>query len=232
MTTFRKFQFRPGFVLILEFSARGGVSYRRETTDEETDGESLHAQLHTHKTVDHVTLNRRSRAIINAAYHVVDRHATNTPLGYWATAEVLAEHIAPAITRIQEDAEDFNLAAQAAGSARRVNINLFPVALSEDNETAARRVAVDVQERIQALKDALWAADRKAFETAWDAARNLDRMAVGIQADAIRTAMDHAKETKSHLLEALREGVDVETIRTVLDLEPLDAAISLFQVEV
>lgn len=230
MTKFSNFQFRPGYILILEFSAKGGVSYRRETTNEEREGEALHAELHTTKRVDHVGMAKKSRALINAAYHIVDRHASPTPLGYWASKETLEGEILPALQFVQESANQFNLEAFNVGSERRVAINLFPVALAEDNEHAARRVAQDIQDRVRDLRTALETGDRKGFEAAWDRAKNLDRMAVGIQADAIRTALDHAKETKSNLLEALREGHSIETLRTVLDLEPLDACIQLFQV--
>jgi hypothetical protein len=223
-----RLEFKPGYILALEFSATGGVSYRREATNEERDGEGLRAELVTHKHVDHVQLNKDSRAIINQAYHIVDKHATPTPLGYWADDAAL-ERITQELAGAQEAASVFNELARTLGSARRVEISIYPLALAENNEMAARRVARDVREKLQAIREALSMADRKAFELAWDKSKNLDRMATGIQADSIRMAMEHAKQTKAQLLEALRAGFAPEDIRAALDLEPLDAAIALFQ---
>lgn len=226
-TTRGRLEFKPGYILALEFSATGGVSYRREQTIEEQDGEGLRAELRTHKHVDHVELNKNSRAIINQAYHIVDKHATPTPLGYWVD-DVALEKITSELENVRESAQVFNELAHTLGSARRVEINIYPLALAENNEMAARRVARDVCDRIAALRAALASADRKAFDLAWDKSRNLDRMATGIQADSIRMALEHAKTTKTQLLECLREGFTPEQIAQVLDLEPLDAAINLF----
>lgn len=223
-----RLEFKPGYILALEFSATGGVSYRREATIEEQDGEGMRAELHTHKHVDHVELNKNSRAIVNQAYHIVDKYATPTPLGYWVD-ELALSKITTELAGAQEAAAVFNELAKTLGSARRIEISVYPLALAENNEMAARRVARDVRDRIQAIREALAAADRKGFDLAWDKAKNLDRMATGIQADSIRMALDHAKTVKTQLLEALRAGYAPVDIAAALDLEPLDAAISLFQ---
>lgn len=221
-------KFRPGYVLALEFSATGGVTYRRHTEREENVGEGLEAEFRTEKRVDHVELNKTSRGVINQAYHVLDKYATHTPIGYWADAETLAK-ISAELVPIRQTAIEFNRVAQHLGSARRVEIQIYPLALSEEDEAAARRVARAVCDRLAALRDALKAGDRKAFELALDRAKNLHRLATGIQADSIRMAVDHAKTQKTQLLEALRQGFTPEACAPLLDMEPIEAAITLFQ---
>lgn len=224
-------EFRPGYILSLEFSAIGGVNYRRELVDEVIEGQELRAEFRTQKHVDNVDMQKTSRAIINQAYHIVDKHATPTPIGYWVDAEAL-EKIMTELAGPQEAARMFNELAASLGSRRRVEIHVYPLRLPEfqdDSFAAARRVARDVRERLQGMRDTLAVADRKGFELAYDKARNLDRMAVGVQADAIRMALDHARLTKTHMLEALRAGHDPEAVAKVLDLEPIDAAIQLFE---
>ena len=226
-TTIATMNIRPGYLLVIEFSATGGTTYSRETTFEQAAGPGMVAEFSTTKKVDHVELARQSRALINKAYHVLDKHAINTPLGYWCT-EASLSGIEEAIKPIQAEAALFNRNARSLGSKRAVEISLFPMMLREDNERAIKRISRDVRERLQEMRDSLHSGDRAAFERAWDGAKNLDLMATGIQADSLRMALDHAKGQKTQMLDALRHGFAQEAIAPLLDLEPIDAAISLF----
>ncbi len=78
----RKVSLRPGYIVNCEFSALGGVSYRREQLGEETLGErGLQREHNTKVTIDNVELLKESKAIIGAAYYVMDRACVNTPVG-------------------------------------------------------------------------------------------------------------------------------------------------------
>lgn len=214
--------------MIPEFSATGGVSYARTDAHEHRVGEGLEAEFTTQKRVDHVGLVNLSRSIINRAYHVMDKLAVSTPIGYFADPSG-ERKITEALAPIVSAAEEFNEMARSVGSGRRVHIAIYPVRIREDDETAARRIATSVREKLEDLQAALAQGDREAFERAWDKARNLDRLATGIQADSIRLALEAAKEQKGVLLESLRAGDGREIAASKLDLSALDAAISLFQ---
>lgn len=222
-----KITFRPGYVLALEFSSTGGVSYRRQMEREELQDQRLEVDFFTKKVVDHVELNKISKKIINQAYHVISKHAAHTPIGYWADFAAFAE-IVEELRRVQTAAAQFNLAARALNSRQRVEVSVYPMELAEDNESAATRIAQDVRDRLVDIKAALAAGDRKGFEIVMGKCNNLDKLATGIQADAIRMALDHARALKTQLLEALRQNFSPEQCAPLLDLEPIDAAIALF----
>lgn len=223
----RPLSLRDGAFLIVEFSATGGVRYARTANREEQVGEGLEAEFTTFKQVDNASLVKLSRSIINRAYHIMDRLAVSTPLGYFAD-RASERMLRDELGEVQEAARQFNDMAAAVRSARRVRIDVYALRVREDDEEAARRLAGAVRERLQDLRDTLAAGDREGFERAIDRARNLDRLATGIQADSIRLAMDAAKEQKAIMLERLRSGAG-ELAGEGLDLSALDAAISLFQ---
>lgn len=220
--------FRPGYIVALEFSAVGGVKYQRTAGEERVEGERLEADFSTRKTVDNVHLVGLSRALVNRGYHVMDRFAVPTPIGYFADDDALAK-IRAALEPLQHAAREFNDMAEAAGSERRVAIEIYPLALDVDNEAAARRIARAVRERLEDLRAALVTGDPGAYDKAREKARNLDRLATGIQADAVRLALDAASEAKKELTSALKREATPEAAGATLDLSALDAAIGLFQ---
>jgi Ni,Fe-hydrogenase I large subunit len=222
---------RPGWMIIPEFTAAGGVSREILDRDEEEVGPGLEIERKTRETVDNVELLRESRSIVNACYHILDKYASQTHAGYFADEHQLAQ-IEEALKEQREAARMFNDIAYRAGCARRVTVDIMPCKLDLDFPATVVRIARMVRERITALRDALKAGNRKAFESAIDRCHNLHHMAVGIQSESIKLALDHAKEQKSLLLEHMRDGDDPAMAAKKLDLEPLDACINLFSTEV
>lgn len=219
----RKIPIRPGYIVALEFSATGGVTYSRETVKSEGDT----TEVKVVRQADNAELLKDSKAIIGGAYYVMDRTCVNTPLGYYADEQQLIE-VRRDVVEYQKAAKSFNEMAAILNSDRRVTIDLFPLALDTTNEAVMWRLARVIADRLGDVRAALRDGDRKAYEAAADKARNLDRMATGANADAVRLALDVAKQRKGELLEQLRSGADPKTAGSRLDLTVLDAAIGMF----
>lgn len=219
MTPVAPLALTKGSFLIPEFSATGGVSYRRIGDGPSVqEGDVLETDYTTHKRVDHVGLVALSKSIVNRAYGVLDRLACNTPIGYFAPAEV-ADQIAQGLAPIMVAAREFNEAAKAMGSERRCRVACYSVTVSEDDASAAQRLTCVVRERLQDLRDALDARNAKDYSTAWDRARNLAKLATGIQSDAIQLALDSCKVQRTDML---------RDQPTPIDFSMLDSALSLF----
>lgn len=219
-----------GCFLVPEFSATGGVSYRRTGRSEEREGDRLTADFATRKEVDHVDLVSQSRNLINRAYAVLEKHATPTPVGHFVDPEgELA--VREEISKLAAEAALFNQHAKAAGSERRCRVAVYAVALVIDDERAAHRLTETVRERLGEMREALVACDRKSFDAVWEKSGRLDRLATGIQADAIRMALDSAKTLRREIVELGRDGLVKHEISERLDLSMLDSAISLFSQE-
>ncbi len=216
-----------GVFLIPEFSATGGVSYRRTGRTEDREGERLIADFSTRKEVDHVDLVSASRTLLNSAYAVLEKHATPTAVGHFVDEEgelAVREEIA----KLSAEASEFNLAARKVGSERRVRIAVYAVALVIDDERAAARLAETVRERLTEMREALANCDRKAFDATYEKSGKLDRLATGIQADAIRMALEGAKSARREIVELGRDGLVRHEISERLDLSAIDSALALF----
>lgn len=237
------FDFTAGYLVQTEFEAAGGVSYEREYISEETEGRSLKAEFVTRKKVDDVELVKDSRSIIWRAYYVMAKHAAKTPIGYFADAPML-EALEKEFAEVRELAREFNELAYSLRSDRRVKVEIYPLDVSVDNETVARRLAKLVRDRLVALRDTLREADLKEFKEAAERAKNLEKLATGIQRDSIRYAVEAARDGRKALAKRIKdegaktakqqkECADALFVgksggRPEVDIEAIDAAIDMF----
>ena len=220
-----------GIFFICEFSAKGGVAYRRVGEEEKTvfPDESMTAEYSTRKEVDHIGLQTWSRKIVNMAYNVMERHCSATPIGYWVAQEK-AQAMLDELGQVKLEARKLNdFARQVVKSQRRVTIDVYAVQVGEENlESAATRLANTVRERLESLVEDLRNGDLNAYATSWKRAKNLNRLATGIQAESIVLGLEAAKEARSKLYEALKNKTEPKKAGAELDLTALESAIFLF----
>lgn len=226
-----------GYFYVTEFSATGGVKYARigDTETEEREDESMTARYKTRKDVDHIGFLKWSRKIVNSAYGVMERHASVTPIGYWIAKDKAQAMIAE-LAQVQEEAHNLNKHAIEVGSARRCRIDAYALEAGQDAlESVALRLAQTVRERLDRLRQDLKDGDLNAYATSWKIAKNLPRLATGIQAESIVLALEAAREKRAELAAAIKELP--ESARTseklcelgsALDVDAINAAIYLF----
>lgn len=227
----------PGFIVICEFSALGGVSYERKDYQESREGVKLQAEFSTEKRVDNVDLVALSRRIIARANYLMESNCAHTPIGWFATDEMWRKLNAD-MQEMREAADVFNQTAKMAGSRRRVVIEIYPIQLNpqggtqaqESIELIARRLAKTIRDRLTDVRDALRAGDIKLFDAAMEKCANLDKLTTGVLRDSVSIAIDGAKVAKTALREALREnpGIASSVVGASLDVESIDAAIGMF----
>jgi hypothetical protein len=219
-----------GFFFKTEFSATGGVKYRRmgEETQEKREDESMTAEWATRKDVDHVGLMTWSRRIVNAAYNVMEKHCSQTPIGYWISEE-RAPKVLEELAGIKMEARKLNDFAKTVRSLRHVTIEVYATQVGqEDMEKAAVRLAETVRERLGSLREDLFRGDLNAYATSWKRAKNINRLATGIQAETVVMALEAAREARKALAEKLGDKMSPERAGGELNLDMLDSAIVLF----
>lgn len=226
-----------GLFFICEFSATGGVKYARigSTETEEREDESLTSKYKTRKDIDHVGLNKWSRKIVNAAYGVMERHASVTPVGYWCSKE-LADTLTSELAQVRAEAESLNNHAREVGSKRRCRIEVYAVEAGQDAlEAVATRLAQTVRERLERLRDDLACGDLNAYASSWKLAKNLPRLATGIQAESIVLALEAAREARSELAAAIkavpesaRDEARLASLGQALNFDAINSSIYLF----
>ncbi len=216
-----------GVFLVPEFSATGGVSYKRTNRNQEQTGNRLVEDYETRKEVDDVELVTLSKSIINRAYSILEKYTTQTPVGRFATPENELR-VREELQELERAADEFNTASAVAGSEREVRIGVYAVALVLDDQRAAQRLRETILTRLTGLRDALARANREAFDRVWSSAWNLDTLACGIQADALRMAIDAAKTARRMIPELAKDGLTAHEIGERLELGAIDSAIALF----
>lgn len=219
-----------GIFFVVEFSAKGGVAYRRLGEEEKTiyEDESMTAEYSTRKEVDHIGLQTWSRKIVNSAYNVMERHCSQTPIGYWI-AEDRAPKMLDELAQVRMEARKLNDYARTVNSRRHVTIDVYSMTVGkEDDEKTAVRLANTVRERLESLRDDLKNGDLNAYATSWKRAKNLPRLATGIQAESITLALEAARELRSSLAEAIKNKQDAKKAGESLNLDMIDSAIVLF----
>ena len=219
-----------GIFYIVEFSAKGGVKYTKIEDLGKTvhEDESAVEEYSTRKDVDHVGLQTWSRKIINAAYNVMDRHCSITPVGYWID-ETRAPFLMEELNGCKMEARKLNDFAREVGSRRRTLIDVYAMQVGQEAlEVTAIRLAQTVRERLENLRNDLASGDLNAYATSWKRSKNLPRLATGIQAESIVMALEAAKEARSKLAELLRGGTKPERAASELNFDMIDSAICLF----
>lgn len=219
-----------GIFFICEFSAKGGIAYRRigEESKEVYADESMTAEYSTRKEVDHIGLQTWSRKIVNLAYNVMERHCSATPIGYWV-AEEKSQAMLDELAQVKLEARKLNDFARTVRSQRRALIEVYAIKVGEEGlEQVATRLAQTVRDRLTSLLEDLQAGDLNAYATSWKRAKNLPRLATGIQAEAIVLGLESAKEARSKLYEALKNKQEPKKAGEALDLIALESAIVLF----
>lgn len=225
-----------GIFFVTEFSAKGGVAYKRIGEEQKTvyADESMEAEWSTRKEVDHIGLQTWSRKIVNMAYNVMERHCSATPIGYWVSEEK-APAMLEELAQVKLEARKLNDFARTVHSKRHVLIDAYAIKVGEENlESVATRLAQTVRERLESLAEDLRNGDLNAYATSWKRAKNLPRLATGIQAESIVLGLEAAKEARSKLYEALKDIPEVQRKERqkkageALDLTALESAIFLF----
>lgn len=207
-----------GVFVSTEFSAHGGVEYKRGRTKVEENTRGERAEWGTVRLISDKEMYLASKQIVGRAQYLLGRYCASTPLGYFLpdrNAAKFAAEMAP----VERAASIFNNEAQAIGCERRVRVAWYTFIIQTDDTKIAARLAETVLERLKGLSVALHARDREAYDRAKDTARNLPALAVGVQREAIEAALECADYARKKL---------VSDPGALLDLEALDAAERLF----
>jgi hypothetical protein len=243
------FNFRPGWMIVDCSSASGGIRYDRELVKEKSinKGNGVQADHKTRKTVDHVEFCAAVDAVVKKVDYVLRKHCARTDMG-WFADDVALKKVKAEITAIEHEADDLNMnAAKKAKSERRAKIRVVPLKLDLAKPEAVQEIAHTIRGVLIELRDALRSGDLASLHKLRIRSKNLERLAIGFQSDAIRFAMERVPAAATEIREAVRnvtraakdDGEDkaaVEEAATAaakragarVDIESIEAAIMHF----
>jgi hypothetical protein len=244
------FTFRPGWLLVDTSSASGGIRYDRELVKEKSinKGNGLQADHKTRKTVDHVEYCAAADAVVKKVDYVLRKHCTRTEMGWFADDQALAK-VKGEIALLEAEAHDLNTnGAKKAKSARRAKIRVVPLRLDLDRREAVAEIVHTIRSVLTELRDALRAGDLASLHKLKIRSKNLDKLAVGFQSDAIRFALARVPVAANEIRDSIKtvvratrngggskEDIDEATATAAakagakVDLEAIEAALAHFQ---
>lgn len=226
---------RPGLLVSLKTTLRGGVSYLQRTL--ETD--------HVEETGARVARWETTREIVDAKEHeraIVARGKARTAIVRECCASSFGllcpvgneDKLAAAIAEAQSIADEFNR------SARHTRIEVYTLAgrIADTDEAAARAIGAEVRELIDAMESGVRAADPERIREAANKARQVAGMLSpdvqskvsaaiaevrGIARDIVRR-VEKAGETAAAVVEGVKLA-DLQAARfAVLDLDEAGGA--------
>ena len=200
------FHFRPGWMIVDCSSASGGIRYDRELLKEKSinKGNGIQADHKTRKTVDHVEFCAAIDAVVKKVDYVLRKNCARTEMGWFADDQALAK-VKAEIAEIEHEAEELNTtAAKRAKSARRAKIRVVPLKLDLAKPEAVKEIAHTIRDVLTELRDALRAGDLASLHKLRIRSKNLEKLAVGFQSDAIRFALERVPVAANEIREAVK----------------------------
>lgn len=244
------FNFRPGWMIVDCSSASGGIRYDRELLKEKSinKGHGIQADHKTRKTIDNVEFCAAIDAVVKKVDYVLRKNCARTAMGWFADDHAL-QKVKAEVAEIEREAHELNTnAAKKAKSARRAKINVVPLKLDLAKPEAVREIAGTIREVLAELRDALRAGDVASLHKLRIRSKNLDRLAVGFQSDAIKFALERVPNAANEIREAIKnatraaknDGEDKDKIAEVaeaaakkagakIDIESIEAALAHFE---
>lgn len=244
------FHFRPGWMMVDCSSASGGIRYDRELVAEEPINRRRGMQVDhkTRKTVDNVEFCAAVDAVVKKVDYVLRKHCARTDMGWFADDSVLHK-VKAEVAEIMREADELNnVGAKKAKSARRAKIRVVPLKLDLAKPEAVQEIAATIRGVLIELRDALKAGDLASLHKLRIRSRNLEKLAVGFQSDAIRFALERVPLAAAEIREAVKnvtraaknDGEDKDKVDDLgvqaakragakVDVESIEAAIAHFE---
>jgi hypothetical protein len=244
------FNFRPGWMIVDCSSANGGIQYDRELVDEQPINRrrGLQVDHKTRKTVDNVEFCAAVDAVVKKVDYALRKNCARTDMGWFADDQALAK-VKAEVAEIEREAHELNTnGAKKAKSARRAKIRVVPLKLDLAKPEAVQEIAATIRSVLIELRDALRSGDLASIHKLRIRSKNLERLAVGFQSDAIRFALERVPLAANEIREAVKnatraaknEGEDKDKITEVgehaekragakVDIESIEAAIAHFE---
>lgn len=214
---------RPGFLVSLKTSVRGGVEYRR--TDlaapeaAAPDGAAVARWETTKITIDPAEVERASKAR-GKARSVVASVCSASAFGMLCPEDRGAD-----LARAIEEARGVAAAFNATATHTTIGVYVLAGRIAASDEEAARAIASEVRELLESMRDGIAGADVERIREAANKARALGSMLSDEAAGKVSKAIEAARSAAREITRRVEKGGEtaakvVESIR----LDEINAA--------
>lgn len=212
---------RPGLLVSLRSTMRGGVVYqRREITPQHAEGSALVAEWETRREVEDAAEHARAVVARGAARTAITRVCCVSSFGLLCPSARESE-LSAAIGEAGRIAAEFN------ASATRTRIDVFALVgrIASDDAEAARAIGSEVRELLESMQGAVAAADVEAIREAANKARALSGMLSPEVSGKVSAAIDEVRKVARDIVKRAEGSASVAAaIVREVNLSKLDAA--------
>lgn len=213
---------RPGLLVALRTSIKGGVSYQRIDLDAGTpvmEGVTV-ARWETTREVRDAVEHERAVKARTTVRNLIVRECAHSAFGLLC-AEANAEKLEAGIAEAQRVAQEFNDTAQHT----RIDIAVLTGRVADSDVQAAQAIGAEVRELIDAMQDGIKSADPTAIRDAASRARALTEMLSSDTAEAVRGAVEQARKAAREIVKRVEKaGETAAQVVSELKLEALERA--------
>lgn len=212
---------RPGLLVSLRSTVRGGVSYQRRTIAPDTrDGSTVVASWETRREITDADEHARAVVARGAARTAIVRVCCASAFGL-----LCPQSREPELAGAIEEAEKIAAAFNATARFTRVEVFTLVGVIASDDAEAARAIGSEVRDLLDNMREAVASADVSAIREAAKKARDLS----GMLSEDVRSKVSAAIAEVRGIARAIVKRAEsvsetaAESVRSV-QLSKLDAA--------
>jgi len=192
---------RPGFMIALASSLKGGVEY--QTIHEETDKSSegiLTEKWETTKTVFDAEEHERAIKVRGAANYQIRRLCVVTPFCLLCP-EVAEKELDVGVEIAKKLISDFN----ATSTYTKINLYVLKARLLGNDEQTAQAIAGEMRTLLSEMGDAIQKMDPEKIREALTKAQQVNEMMVEEQQEKVSVAIDLARTAAREITKNLKK---------------------------
>lgn len=214
---------KPGFLISLNTSIKGGVSYQRTDlrSPEETATGAVVSEWNTIKKVDDPEELERATKVRGKCRSVISSVCAPLPSGGMVCPLDRETELRAAIEESRRLATEHNRTANRSGVSMSIWIGRF----AGDDAEAVRAMSAEVRSLIDAMQDGIKAADPEAIREAANKARTLGAMLTADAAGKVNAAIEEARTAARAIVKRVtKEGEDAAAVISELKIDALTSA--------
>lgn len=194
---------KPGLLVALSTSIKGGVSYTRVDGQHEVDqyGRDV-SRWDTTKVVEDPAELKRAEAARSAARALIARECCATGFGALLCPESAESALDAAIAAARQTCNEFNETAQTC----RVSVRVLKGRIARTDEEAARSIAAEVEGILSDMQDGIRRVDSAAIRDAAKRATEMGAMLEEGTADRVAAAVEAARRAARSIVKKVEKG--------------------------
>ena len=196
---------RPGFMIALHSSLKGGVHYKvtplvsEESRESVVDDNTAVEEWKTRKTVDNVEEHEAAVKVRGAALYLIRKHCIKSPFGLLCP-EVNEAALDSGVVEANLLRDDFN----EASLFTKIELFVMKGRIATSDEQAAKAIAGEMRNLLAEMSQAIKSLDPEAIAEAATKAKEMSQMLAEEQQEKVSAAIETARAVRREIAKNLK----------------------------